>query len=131
MGFRVTDSEMRLNTELHCAFVDMVSLRSFLFGMTCTNRRREAAKAYKCSENVFPLPICAAVENHVRLVVPDVSFLHVIPCSTSVTSLCRKGLSAILKSWRALTLIEISTRETGWFGFYSLVIWCHRMLVPA
>jgi hypothetical protein len=77
------------------------------------------------------LPICAAVENHVRLVVPDVGFLHVIPCSISVTPLSKKCLSATLKSWLALALIEISTRETGWFRFYSLVIWCHRMLVAA
>jgi hypothetical protein len=40
MGFRVTYSGMRLNTESHCAFVDMVSLKSFLFSLTCTNRRR-------------------------------------------------------------------------------------------
>jgi hypothetical protein len=59
------------------------------------------------------LPICAAVENHVRLVVPDVGILHVIPCSISVTSLCRKGLSAILEGWLALALIEMYTRETG------------------
>jgi hypothetical protein len=67
------------------------------------------------------LPICAAVENHVRLVVPDIGFLHVIPCGISVTSLCKKGLSVILNGWLALTLIR----------FYSLVIWCHRMLVAA
>jgi hypothetical protein len=59
------------------------------------------------------LPICAAVENHVRLVVPDVGILHVIPCSISVTSLYRKGLSAILEGWLALALIEMYTRETG------------------
>jgi hypothetical protein len=40
MDRRVTDSAMRLNTESHCAFVDMVSLKSFLFGLTCTNQRR-------------------------------------------------------------------------------------------
>jgi hypothetical protein len=35
-----TDSEMRLDTESHYAFVDMVSPKSFLFGLTCTNRHR-------------------------------------------------------------------------------------------